>query len=257
MSTEPQRQTRRNADPTFEDEAIYLLNRIAEDIAPHLAERPQDRLMALQMAWRTVKSYAPGSEAEVLAAGRIVSMSFVQMDLLRETTKRDLTPAMKLRLVRGAVSLNREICQNERLLDRRQRVEERRPARELSPEPARVSRGSGNEAATQALAEQAMEEFRLMQAVQRAQQQDEAAAADNAAAAMAPDAGSAEAEEGCEVDETVAAAGRDIAAEFMRRMSAMERHYDASAGFPNAPLPDGGDPQDDDAADRLAARRRR
>jgi hypothetical protein len=101
-----------------------------------------------------------------------------------------------------------------------------------------------------------MEEFRLMQAVQRAQQQEEAAV-DDEAAALVPDAEPAGDEADSEVDETVAAAGRDIAAEFMRRMSMMERHYDAAMGHPDGQSQDDVDPQDEGpAADRLASRRR-
>src|ERR1700722_11506619 len=50
--------------PTFKDEKLYLVARIADDSAPNLADRAEDRDMACQMAWRIVRSYAPTTEAE-------------------------------------------------------------------------------------------------------------------------------------------------------------------------------------------------
>src|SRR5579871_6093793 len=113
--------------PAFNDEKLYLVARIAEDIAPNLADRAEDRGMACQMAWRIVRSYAPTSEGEVLSAARIVNLSLTQLDLLRAAASSDLTATLKLRLLGTAVALNRSITQAERALSRAQRTEEVRP----------------------------------------------------------------------------------------------------------------------------------
>src|SRR4051812_49406249 len=71
------------AEPTFPTDNAYLLIRIAGDLAPNLADKPQDQAAALRMAWQMVKAYHPGNEADVTTAARIVSLSMTQLDLLR------------------------------------------------------------------------------------------------------------------------------------------------------------------------------
>ncbi len=122
--------------PAFNDEKLYLVARIADDIAPTLADRAEDRDMACRMAWRIVRSYAPTSEGEVLSAARIVSLSLTQLDLLRAAASSDLTATLKLKLLGTAVALNRSITQAERALSRSQRGEEvRRPKLPIPDEP--------------------------------------------------------------------------------------------------------------------------
>ena len=234
MSADPQQKPGRHSEPTYPDQDMYLLTRIAEDIAPYLAERPQDRINAMQMAWRMVKSYAPASEAEVLNAGRIVSMSLVQLDLLRETTKRDLTPALKLQYVRAAVALNREISQTERLLERRQRGQERQPARQFSPAPDRVSRASDNGAVAQMIAEQEMEAFRMGQELERTREKTEAMVA---AAGDPPvpdlDPGADDLADANSYDDAT-----DIAGSVLHRLAVMERTNPSPFGRTATPRPD-------------------
>src|ERR1700733_13812352 len=89
--------------PAFNDEKLYLVARIADDIAPTLADRAEDRDMACRMAWRIVRSYAPTAEGEVLSAASIVSLSLTQLDLLRASASSDLTATLKLKLIGTAV----------------------------------------------------------------------------------------------------------------------------------------------------------
>jgi len=114
--------------PTFDDEKLYLVARIAEDLAPNLATRPQDHGMACQMAWRLVRSYDPSCEAEVLCAARIANLSLTQLEMLRASANPDLTATLKLKLVGTAVALNRCITQAERALARSQRSDDVRRA---------------------------------------------------------------------------------------------------------------------------------
>jgi hypothetical protein len=153
-SADPQHQ----AGPTFTNERAYLADRVVRDIAPSLSGRPQDQEMAEKMAWRMVRSYAPTSEAQVLGAARAISLSLVQLDLLRESTNRDLTPAMKLRFINAAVSVGREVRGTEQALERRQRSDEFKPAKDVTPESEPVENEAELLAAVQAMAE---EQFRL------------------------------------------------------------------------------------------------
>ena len=122
--------------PAFNDEKLYLVARITDDIAPNLADRAEDRGMACQMAWRMVRSYAPTSEGEVLSAARIVSLPLTQLDLLRAAASSDLTATLKLKLLGTAVALNRSITQAERALSRSQLAEDgRRPKLPIPDEP--------------------------------------------------------------------------------------------------------------------------
>ena len=172
------------AEPTFPDERSFLLVRIAGDLAPHLADKPQDRSLAMNMAWRMVKAYHPCSEAEVTGAARIVSLSMTQLDLLRDATQADLTPAMRLRFVQVAVNVNRAIGQNERALERQQRAEERRAVTRQALAPERVNRSTNEDALREAMMDDAMEECSLMRAVH--QQGVEAARSAEAADAAPP-----------------------------------------------------------------------
>lgn len=122
--------------PTFNDKKLYLVTRIAEDLAPNLADCPNDRGMACQMAWRLVRSYKPTSEDEVLNAARIASLSLTQLEVLRAAAGANLTAALKLKLIGSAVALNRSITQAERALARSQRSEEvRRPKLPIPDRP--------------------------------------------------------------------------------------------------------------------------
>jgi len=156
-----------DAVPTasFNDEKLYLVARIADDIAPTLADRAEDRDMACRMAWRMVRSYDPATEGEVLSAARIVSLSLTQLDLLRAGASSDLTATVKLRLIGTAVALNRSITQAERALARSQRTGEvRRPK---LPIPDEKEPPTANTPAQAALADLGMRHARLRDEVAR------------------------------------------------------------------------------------------
>jgi hypothetical protein len=169
---------------TFDDEKLYLVARIAEDLAPNLATRPQDHGMACQMAWRLVRSYAPSCEAEVLCAARIASLSLTQLEMLRASASPDLTAALKLKLVSTAVALNRSITQAERALARSQRSEDVRRA-PLPPLPKSEAPDTDPPADT-SLIDLAKRRARLREAVARLE-----ARAAKAAGRLDPDAASA------------------------------------------------------------------
>src|SRR4051794_5630699 len=171
--------------PSYNDEKFYLIARIAGDLAPSLADRPQDRRPALQMAWRTVKSFHPGSEAEVIAAARITALSFAQLDVLRDAAQPNLTSVMKLRYINAATKLSRAISQDETVLARRQKAEELRPVIQQAEQPERINRAANGEAILQSRLDDINEEIELLRAVRR---QAEMAAPDTAPAAATPQA---------------------------------------------------------------------
>ncbi|MFO1025245.1 MAG: hypothetical protein U1E70_08695 [Acetobacteraceae bacterium] len=152
------------AQPTFTDEKTYLIARVAGDLAPTLADKPQDRNAAMQMAWRMVKAYHPSSEAEVIAGARIASMSMLQLDLGRDATQPELTLAMKLQCSRAVVSLSRAIAEAEDGLARRQLAEERRWRAQPPVEPERTNPTSSQEAVDDATVEQMMEQIDILRA---------------------------------------------------------------------------------------------
>ncbi|MBS0641946.1 MAG: hypothetical protein JSS43_18940 [Proteobacteria bacterium] len=224
--------TTRTAEPTFTTEKPYLLARIAGDLAPTLADKPADRTHALQMAWRIVRSYQPATEAEVLGAARIASLSMMQLDLTREATQQaDLTPTMKLKFARTVVALNSAVSQTERSLDRRQRVEERRPLDQQPVEPERINRTSNEKAVEDAFVAAGMEEYELMRAVMR-QQQQAASPQQQQAAPPAPPRATPVADPVTPPAETATPTpppGRpDIAEAFARHMGAVRaQHHEA------------------------------
>jgi hypothetical protein len=157
------------AEPTYPNDNAYLMMRIAGDLAPNLSDKPQDHAPALRMAWKMVQAYHPGDESEATAATRIVALSMTQLDLLRECTKPDLTPAMKLRTINAAVRINREINQTDRALQRRQLAEERRPIAQQPVEPERSNRSSNKPAVDEAMIAEALREAARMDAHRRQQ----------------------------------------------------------------------------------------
>ena len=159
--------------PSFDDEKIYLVNRIARDIAPHLASKPEDQTNARIMGWNLVAAYSPQTEAEALHAGRVVCLSFAELGLLRDARAPGLAPALKLKYVAAAVSLNRTICESERLLERHKRAwkEEARPVERLKPMP----RDPEVDAQIEALTAQAMADYLASVAAAKAQAGEPAA----------------------------------------------------------------------------------
>jgi hypothetical protein len=169
MSNQPaqQRPSILPKPPSFDDEKVYLVNRIAGDIAPHLALKPEDQTNARIMGWNLVAAYSPQTEAEALHAGRIVCLSFAELGLLRDASAPNIAPALKLKYVAAAVSLNRTISESERVLERHKRAwkEEARPVDRLKPTP----RDPEVDAQIEALTAQAMADYLASVAAAKAQ----------------------------------------------------------------------------------------
>jgi hypothetical protein len=123
--------------PTYSDENQFLVGRVADHVFPFLSSAPEDRLKASVMGWNLVAAYAPQTEAEVLHASRIVSLSFTELELLSEANKSDVMPQLRLKYIMAANALNRTICDTEKALARHKRdfQEERRDVERLTHMP--------------------------------------------------------------------------------------------------------------------------
>src|SRR4051794_40415453 len=140
--------------PTHQDLDTCLVGRMAEDISPFIATAQHDLLNARLLGWNIIATYSPQCEAEAVHAGRIVSLSFTELGLLRDAQQQGVPPELRLKYIAAAVSVNRTICDTERELRPQQRCgrEEAPPINRLEP-PAR---DHSADAQIEALAAQAM-----------------------------------------------------------------------------------------------------
>ncbi len=111
------------ADPCT-DPRDELFARIAGGLAAHFTP-DLDANALLTVTMRAVAAYQPQTQAELLGATRIVSLSLTALDLLRDAARPDMAPELKLQYIRTSVSVERAACQAERLLEKRRALRQK------------------------------------------------------------------------------------------------------------------------------------
>ncbi len=122
----PADNTRSSAAPNDDmhnDPNSGLFMRVADDLVPHFVHSPTSHGVAIvhTIAMRAVLSYLPNTAAELITAGRIVSLSLTSLGLLRDAAQPGMAPDMKLKHIRTAVAVERAACQMETQLERRRK----------------------------------------------------------------------------------------------------------------------------------------
>ncbi len=115
-----------------------------------LIESGVDPKAAHTTAVRSLRSFVPETDADVLAAGDVVSFQMASLDLLHDAAAPGVTPAMKLRLVGQAIAASRIACRTETLLEQRRKFRSK-------GDPAVVNAMLGNNPPTPAPVESHMD----------------------------------------------------------------------------------------------------
>ncbi|MFL5252258.1 MAG: hypothetical protein ACJ8AI_05100 [Rhodopila sp.] len=124
-----------------EEEAIFV-RRLAASLGGRHAGNTQEMGAAQSVVIRSIFSYAPESQDELLHAARLVSLSMTQLDLLSEAADPAATAPAKAKLATEAMRLERTILQSQKCL--RQRQMERKAEQEAAQQAVPKSRTPGD-----------------------------------------------------------------------------------------------------------------
>lgn len=109
-----------------------VFRRIIGDLAPKFLNDPTQVPLARGMALHAVMSYLPEEDADWFSAADVVSFSLASLDLLKDATVLEMSPAMKLRFVGRAIQASRMARDAETMLQKRRKEREA-----MSPERVR------------------------------------------------------------------------------------------------------------------------
>ncbi|WP_428485737.1 hypothetical protein [Rhodopila sp.] len=104
------------ADPVF-----GLIECLANRLAPLFVAGRDDLPVAQAMAVCAIASYQPRTHADCINSARVIAFSMAALAALGRAASEDMPPALQLRYLGKANTLNRSAAQGERLMERRQR----------------------------------------------------------------------------------------------------------------------------------------
>jgi hypothetical protein len=103
-------------------DVVYgLLDRLADHLAPLFVTSVSALPIARLMAGRAIAAYQPQTQADLISIGRIIAFSMSALAALGRAASEDMAPALQLRYLGRANTLNRSADQSERAMDRRRR----------------------------------------------------------------------------------------------------------------------------------------